>query len=218
MPHALTAKLVDQSSSETTVATTTGAKQRLIDSAASLFHSYSYGSVGVQDICEAADVRRGSFYYYFSSKLDLGIAALDKSWHDLKREVFDPAFSDGSPPLDQFRTCVHRLAEYHHRLRGRLGSTVGCPITNLGEELATTEPAIREKADSLLDEMAVYFEAALTRAVQGGDLPEIDTRAGARRILAFIEGALLLAKMGDDPELITSLGLDAKTLVAPTVD
>ena len=200
------------------MATTTDAKQRLIDSAADLFHSHSYHSVGVQDICEEANVRRGSFYYYFPSKHDLGIAALDKWWHDLKREVFDPAFSDGSPPLEQFRTCVQRLAEYHHRLRGRLGATLGCPIANLGEELATTEPAIREKADSLLDEMAVYFEAALTRAVQGGDLPEIDTQTAARRVLASIEGVLLLAKMRDDPKLITSLGLDVKALAAPTVD
>lgn len=199
-----------------TVAAKPDAKQRLIDSAANLFHSHSYGSVGVQEICEAANVRRGSFYYYYPSKHDLAIAALDKSWHDLKRHVFDPAFSNGSPPLEQFRTWLQRVAEYQHQLRGRFGSTPGCPIANLGEELATTEPAIREQADSLLDEMVAYFEAALTRAVQGGDLPEIETEAAARRILAFIEGALLLAKMRDDPKLITSLGLDVKALAVPS--
>ena len=210
--------LDDKSSSGTPVALITDAKQQLIESAADLFHSHSYGSVGVQEICEEAGVRRGSFYYYFPSKHDLAIAALDKSWHDLKREVFDPAFLDGSPPLEQFRECVQRLAEYHQRLRARLGSTLGCPIANLGEELATTEPAIRKKANSLLDEMAAYFEAALIRAVQGGDLPEIDTQLAARQILAFIEGTLLLAKMRDDPKLVTSLGLNIRMLAAPTLD
>ena len=54
-------------------------RDRLIDGAAVLLHTQAYRGVGVKALCEAAGVRKGSFYHFFASKEDLTLAALDRS-------------------------------------------------------------------------------------------------------------------------------------------
>lgn len=49
----------------------TSAKIILFDKAMELFRQYGYDNVTVQQICEAANVTRNAFYYYFNSKEEL---------------------------------------------------------------------------------------------------------------------------------------------------
>ena len=56
---------------------TSDAKQKLIDSAIELIHSRSFADVGVNELCQHAGVKKGSFYHFFPSKQDLTLTALD---------------------------------------------------------------------------------------------------------------------------------------------
>ena len=53
---------------------TSDARDRIVSTAARLFLERSYHNVGVEELCAVADVRKGSFYHYFSSKGELGSA------------------------------------------------------------------------------------------------------------------------------------------------
>ena len=78
---------------------TSDARERLIHSAIELVHARSYADVGVNELCEHAGVKKGSFYHFFPSKRDLIVAALDDvaGWYD--RDIFGPAFAPYLPPL-----------------------------------------------------------------------------------------------------------------------
>jgi len=78
------------------------AKQRLLQATIDLIWQNSYGAVTVDNICERAGVKKGSFYYFFPSKTDLVVAALDTHWQNLK-PILDDTFSPQVPPLDRFR-------------------------------------------------------------------------------------------------------------------
>ena len=78
---------------------TSDARERLIDEAARLFHSRSYESVGVQELCDAADVHKGSFYHFFPSKEDLAGAVIEAQWEATCETVLDPALAEDVPPL-----------------------------------------------------------------------------------------------------------------------
>ena len=54
---------------------TSDAKDRLMTAALDLIWSESYGAVTIDDICQRAEVKKGSFYYFFESKSDLAVAA-----------------------------------------------------------------------------------------------------------------------------------------------
>ena len=51
-------------------------KQRLIRCAAELFWKNGYAATGVSEILTAAKLPKGSFYFYFKSKEDLGVAVI----------------------------------------------------------------------------------------------------------------------------------------------
>ena len=74
------------------------AKEKLLDSVLDLMYARSYRDVGVQEICEHAGVKKGSFYHFFPSKRDLTLAALDRQWEIARQELLERAFTQRLPP------------------------------------------------------------------------------------------------------------------------
>jgi TetR/AcrR family transcriptional regulator, transcriptional repressor for nem operon len=54
-------------------------KQRILTAAKELFLARGYGGTTVDAICEKARLTKGSFYHFFDSKEELGLAVLDWS-------------------------------------------------------------------------------------------------------------------------------------------
>ena len=78
------------------------AKQRLMDSVIELIWTGSYGSTTIDQICENAGVKKGSFYYFFDSKAQLAGEAFDDSWLARRIEL-DAIFSATVPPLERLK-------------------------------------------------------------------------------------------------------------------
>ena len=78
------------------------AKQRLMDAVGELIWTGSYGATTIDQICERAEVKKGSFYYFFDSKADLAAAAIDSDWTKRRVEL-DAIFSPTEPPLQRLR-------------------------------------------------------------------------------------------------------------------
>ncbi|MEW6160082.1 MAG: TetR/AcrR family transcriptional regulator, partial [Verrucomicrobiota bacterium] len=68
------------------------AKERLMDAVRELIWTGSYGSTTIDQICDKAGVKKGSFYYFFDSKADLAVVALDEDWSRRRLEL-DSLFS-----------------------------------------------------------------------------------------------------------------------------
>jgi len=81
---------------------TSDAKERLMDAALDLIWEESYGGVTIDDICKRANVKKGSFYYFFDSKADLAEVAIEEAWQK-KRPELDSIFSSTIPPLERLQ-------------------------------------------------------------------------------------------------------------------
>ena len=189
-------------------------KERLIKSAAQLFHARSYASVGVNELCKHADVRRGSFYYYFPSKEALALAVLEHEAGELTEDVFEPAFGDVGAPLNGFERFLERLHDYHTlRIEQESGSVGGCPMANLGQELGSQYEDIREKAAEILEGFRAAYERAIADAVAQGELPpDVDPRLTAERVGVYVQGVLEAAKLQNDPGVLLRLGINVRGL------
>jgi len=75
-------------------------RSKLMDAVLELIWTGSYGSTTIDQICEKADVRKGSFYYYFDSKADLAVEAIESQWQKVRAES-DSLFSPVVPPLQR---------------------------------------------------------------------------------------------------------------------
>jgi TetR/AcrR family transcriptional repressor of nem operon len=62
-------------------------KERLTEAAMGLIWENSYGTTSVDAICERAGAKKGSFYYFFKSKSELAVAALEGDWKRRKADM-----------------------------------------------------------------------------------------------------------------------------------
>lgn len=60
----------------------------IVESASQLFAVYGYDGISISEICKAAHISKGKFYYYFSDKEDLFVSCCKYSY-SLINEIFD---------------------------------------------------------------------------------------------------------------------------------
>ena len=180
-------------------------KEKLINGALELMHARSYSNVGVQELCDLAGVKKGSFYHFFPSKRDLTLAALDQQCEILREEMWAIAFSRDFTPLKRIERYLEMAYEGQKACWESTGTVRGCPFGNLALELSTQDDVIRDRISEIFEESVRNLEATLIEAVQVGEIPELDTKQTALAILAYLEGIILVAKSKNDPEVIRNL-------------
>lgn len=192
-------------------------RQKLMDAARDLIYARSYCDVGVQEICQQAGVRKGSFYHFFPSKKDLTLAVLDNSWAYLRDTLIRSSFAPERTPLERLEHFMENLSAFHQQVKNSSGCMHGCQFGNLASEMSTRDEAIRRSVERIFAEIEAPIAEALSAAVEAGDLPPIDVQASAEAMFAYVEGLVLLAKTRNDPGVIRRLGRNWLQLVVPVV-
>jgi TetR/AcrR family transcriptional regulator, transcriptional repressor for nem operon len=195
---------------------TSCAKENLITSAIELIGTRSYNAVGVQELCEHAGVKKGSFYHFFPSKRDLTLEALDRIWNTFKTETLEPIFNSEASTLEKFETLLARSYEYQSSRKDCTGCMSGCGFGNLALELSTQDEEIRKKIEEIFCEWTEYLERVIVKAVEEGVLPsDTDPATTSQAMVAYIEGVYLLGKTFNDPCMIQRLGEGVLQLCIP---
>src|SRR5689334_19785022 len=165
------------------------AKERLMDAVVELLWTGSYGSTTIDDICERAGVKKGSFYYFFDSKCDLAVAALDEDFQKRRVEL-DAIFSPTVPPLDRIRSYLEFGYRLQEELKKQCGVVLGCPLCTLGAEVSTQDEKLRVKVQEILQYKSKYIETAIRDADAAGLIKAPDAGAKTRIVRAYIEGLM----------------------------
>jgi len=176
----------------------TNTKAKLIQTASDLIWKSSYGSVSVDDICNASGVKKGSFYYYFPSKVDLAVAAMEESYRSHEPEMVK-VFSSSVSPIERFERLAVFIFEKQKEACDKYGRVCGCPFASLGSEMAGNEEIIRKKADEIFQRQERLLTGTLQQMVDAGQLSaETDISAKASEIQVFILGQVMMARIQND--------------------
>ena len=162
-----------------------------------LIWSGSYGSTTIDQICEKAGVKKGSFYYFFDSKSDLAVAALDESWNRTRPQL-DELFSPTVPPLERLKRYCEYGFKRQSEIKTKCGCVLGCPLYTLGSEICTQEVALRAKILSILDQKRRYLESAIRDAHAAGLINAPDAVSKARMLYAYYQGLNAEARIKND--------------------
>ncbi len=182
------------------------ARERLIGAAKEVIYANSYEAVSIDELCAAAGVHKSSFYHFFSSKQDLVLVALESRWQQFEEIVLKPSFSDDLPPQEQLMRFFDLMYKGQMVQKQTGGHMCGCPIGNLTVEMSTQNEAIRTRLEWFFQQWLRYFERMLRKAKEQGMVAEtLDIVVTAQALLAYFEGAMLLAKSRNDPALMYSL-------------
>lgn len=193
------------------------AKTRLMEAVLELIWTGSYGNTTIDQICEKAGVKKGSFYYFFDSKADLAAVAFEADWR-VRRAELDAIFSPTVPPLDRLKKFCEMNYRSQLEIKRKYGRVLGCPLIALGSEICTQDDNLRKKILEILEFKRRYLESAIRDAQAAGWLRVADPPVMAQMILAYGLGLLTQARIQNDVSGLrhTAGGVFALLGVKPT--
>jgi TetR/AcrR family transcriptional repressor of nem operon len=177
-----------------------------------LLSERSYGSIGVAEICAAAGVQKGSFYYFFESKQALALAVIEEHW-TAQRNEWTKILEASTPVLDRLRDLFRLTADIQVASLEGTGSVTGCIFGNLALEMSGQDDVIRQRLQSIFEEQIVMVEHALQEAMDEGQVPVGDAKETAKSVVAQLEGLVLFAKLFNDPAQLDQLWENSVSLL-----
>ena len=192
---------------------TSDASDRLIQAALDLMWEESYGGITIDDICKRANVKKGSFYYFYHSKADLAVAALDWLWQHEWKPTLDAHFSSSLEPLERLRGYLNRTYERQAKLKAESGQVLGCPVFTLGSEMGTQDENVAAKIREIISLKRRYFESAIRDGIADGSMEPGDPAQKVLCLVGMVEGVLGQARIMNDPEPLRTLAETAANLL-----
>lgn len=183
---------------------TSDAREKILAAAHTLIEARGYSALGVAEICKAAGVPKGSFYYFFETKENLALAVIDEHWAAEQRGWAQILTSDAEP-LERLRQLFETTAERLQAGRDSCGVVSGCMFGNLTLEMSNQTEAVRKRLQEIFDAQVGMVDAVVTEAAGRGEVTVADTHATARSVVAQLEGQVLFAKLYNSTSQLTPL-------------
>jgi TetR/AcrR family transcriptional repressor of nem operon len=163
----------------------------ILEAGASLIHRQGFHRTGLADILSAAGVPKGSFYFYFKSKEEFGLALVGHYRECINERAGKFLTDPGLAPLDRLKAFFAQARE-HFDAEGCWG---GCPIGNLAQEMSDLSLDMRQAVSLALSDMTGLMARTLAQARDAGDIPAgIEPETLAAFILDAWEGAMMRMK------------------------
>jgi TetR/AcrR family transcriptional repressor of nem operon len=173
-------------------------RQRIVDAAGALFREHGVDAVGVDAVMREAGLTHGGFYLYFPSKealvaevAEASLARAAARWERLSHEP-------------DHNAALARIVESYLDPGYVAAVARGCTLTTLGPDVARrpgARTAITASVRTMLD--------ALARCLPGR------RRQRAVAALSTMVGAVVLARLADDPTLAEEFLATASAEVLP---
>jgi TetR/AcrR family transcriptional repressor of nem operon len=172
-------------------------KDDIVQAGLEIILSKGFNATGVESILKQANVPKGSFYNFFSSKEEFSLAIIDRYVAE-RGEVFRPIFSDESlPPLERVKKSFEILiARFEVN-----DCSKGCLIGNLSLEMSDQFEKVRQRLEQSLQGWTKVLSRLLLQAQKEKSIPaDLDTEMLAENLIASFQGALLRAKVKKSSE------------------
>ena len=170
-----------------------GKRERLVAGAREVIHQQGVEKTTIADIAQAARIPVGNVYYYYKTKDELVVAAIDSHAQDVG------AMLDS---LERHRTPQARLKALVRALTDQrdLAARYGCPLGSLCSELDKRTDGLDRACAQLLQAPIEWAEQQFTA------LGRRDARDLAVALIASYQGIALLTNTFRDPELMIREG------------
>ena len=173
------------------------ARTRLLDASRDAIRARGFAATSVDELCQIAEVTKGSFFHHFKSKEALGVAAA-QHWAEMTSAFFAAApYHVPEDPLDRVLAYV---AFRKSIIAGDLPAFT-CLVGTMVQEVYDVSPAIRDACGRSIFGHAATLQADIMRPCQRGISGGWTAESLARHTQAVIQGAFVLAKAGNDPAL-----------------
>lgn len=170
-------------------------RQFIIEQAADLFNEKGIAGTSIDEVLQAAKVAKGCLYGHFQSKEELAYASAEY--------LLDKLTSHRNRLIQEQKTSIEKLMAFAEVTKNPLdGSFIhgGCPILNFAVDADDTNPAIREKVQSIVRQTIRMLTGIVKDGVKAGEIsPAVNAEEVAVRMFATVEGAIMMSRVTGSP-------------------
>lgn len=149
-----------------TPAKETGTRERLLEIGAQAIAEKSFNSCGLAEILERAGVPKGSFYHYFGSKEDFGVALIEQAIAEYM-ELLRPILGDRK------RSPLARLRSVFEQSRDECasnGAARQCLIPKLALETGQLSEPVHAAVKCAYDQWSAILAQVIREAQSAGEI------------------------------------------------
>ncbi|MEE4239903.1 MAG: TetR/AcrR family transcriptional regulator [Desulfopila sp.] len=176
-------------------------KTVILSAAKTLINSRGFKATSISDIIAASGVKKGTLYFHFSGKEDLGKAILEQSRQE--SADFLEASLKGSSVAEKLANYLDAVLQKHKQAR----FVGGCLIGNTALEMADSNPAFLETIQLTFAHWRNTLTELLAEGKKNGELSStLPPEQLAVLVVAVIEGGIMMSRTGKkEDELRTCL-------------
>ena len=177
-------------------------KKTLLSEGKKLFEKYGLQKTTVDEIVNAAQISKGSFYIFYQSKEELYFDVLDSAEHELREKIFENVFKPGINRRDSFISFLSQMVEVLTTM------PLYEQINSANYELLLRklpEETLQKHMDRDQENVAKYF----VDWMDNGWMRKVDIEALNGLLLALIQFVMHREEFGENFEATKDLWIDA---------
>lgn len=168
----------------------------ILDSAERMIRTGGYNAFSYRDVAADIGIKAASVHYHYPGKENLGAAVASRYTDRFMQALGDPADSSVSP-----ETLLHRYIEMFRTALVDEGLMCLCGM--LGAEVRDLPEDVGKETKSFFKRNLAWLDTVLAR--QNASYAETDRRKQAVRILAALEGGMMIARSLEDQSVFDEM-------------
>lgn len=178
-------------------------KQTLLDVGLSLFQQKGFNATGIQEIATMADIPKGSFYNYFSSKEDFGVAVI-RYYTELGTTEWTKRLDAATQNDDSYKALSKVFLDITEKYKCAEVKK-GCLLGNLAAEISEVSEECRMALQQSVNE---YKTILGERLLVGQQLGKVRSDVSAERLADLVwdcwQGSLLRMQIEKSAEPVSN--------------
>ncbi len=185
-------------------------REALLNAGYDLIHQKGYHATGIQEITDAVNVSKGSFYNHFKKKEKFTLEIIEELGEKFRDEHIK-ALKDGK------LSAFERIQQFYMKKTDAVINVMhfqkGCFLSNICQEEADKSLILADGIDKAFSGMAAAIKDCLDEAVFDGSIaPDTNTDLVAEFILNAWNGALMRVKASKNEKALSAFMLYIKSL------
>ncbi|GAB1856425.1 TetR/AcrR family transcriptional regulator [Flavobacteriaceae bacterium MHTCC 0001] len=172
-------------------------RQLIIEKTASIFNKKGYTGTYLSDLTNATGLTKGSIYGNFRDKNEVAVEAFKYNYKFQSEQILEK--------INQENTAIDKLLVFlnYYRTAFRLiFDNGGCAILNTAVDADDGNDLLKEAVIKTIHNWHQRIVIILKEGIKQNELKDIDVETFSYRIIALVEGSIMLAKTLDKPEIL----------------
>jgi TetR/AcrR family transcriptional regulator, transcriptional repressor for nem operon len=171
-------------------------RRRIVGHATLLMYEKGYARTTIDDVIAAAGVTKGSFYFHFSSKEELGYAVIENASEHILGKLRESLDRPDLTPYGRIEAMLQGI----QKIVESADCSRGCILGNLALETSNCNDGFRERIARAFRDWSQLIASELEELKLVGELPPyFDSSRYADFAISALEGGIMISKVTHDP-------------------